>query len=166
MADVPGDRRKKDRWDKVGVFFHPLGGLLTALSVAFVGVKGSEVLERRLLLILARYFGRLSPIADVKVTEEGRICATDLARRRRVWDDARFRYVAEWQAGQHKVGVPVEVAGDGAICLRLPKVVGNEPYVVVTIANGVSTYPLRVHLGDQGKGGGYRLVGLERQEER
>ncbi|HEX5045468.1 MAG TPA: hypothetical protein VFV75_21440 [Candidatus Polarisedimenticolaceae bacterium] len=47
MADAPGERRKKDGWDKVAVFFHPLGGLLTALSVAFVGVKGSEVLERR-----------------------------------------------------------------------------------------------------------------------
>jgi len=47
MAEVPGERRKKDVWDKVGVFFHPLGGLLTALSVAYVGMKGSAVLERR-----------------------------------------------------------------------------------------------------------------------
>jgi len=47
MADVPAERRKKDVWDKVGVFFHPLGGLLTALSVAYVGMKGSAVLERR-----------------------------------------------------------------------------------------------------------------------
>ena len=47
MVEVPAEKRKKDTWDKVGVFFHPLGGLLTALSVAFVGVKGSEVLERR-----------------------------------------------------------------------------------------------------------------------
>ena len=126
----------------------------------------AEVLERRLLLILARYFGQLSPIADVKVTEDGRICATDLASRRRVWEKARFRYAAELQVGQRKVGVPVEVASDGAICLQLPKEVGKEPYVVVTIANGISTYPLRAHLGDQGKGGGYRLVGLERTEER
>ena len=47
MAEVPAERRKKDAWDKVGVFFHPLGGLLTALSVAYVGMKGSAVLERR-----------------------------------------------------------------------------------------------------------------------
>src|SRR5262245_58174925 len=45
MAD--GEKPKKDLWDKVGVFFHPLGGLLTAISVAFVGMKGSEVLDRR-----------------------------------------------------------------------------------------------------------------------
>jgi hypothetical protein len=37
----------KDFWDKVAVFMHPLGGLLTALSVAFVGVLGSQVLDRR-----------------------------------------------------------------------------------------------------------------------
>src|SRR5262247_187842 len=47
MAEVPAEKRKKDTWDKVGVFFHPLGGLLTALSVAYVGMKGSAVLERR-----------------------------------------------------------------------------------------------------------------------
>lgn len=45
-AEVP-KKPKKDFWDIVGVFFHPLGGLLTAISVAFVGMKGSEVLERR-----------------------------------------------------------------------------------------------------------------------
>jgi hypothetical protein len=132
----------------------------------------ADVLERRLLLILARYLSRLSPIADVKVTAPDRICATDLARRRRVWEDARFRYVAEWHAGQRKVAVPVEVASGGAICLRLPKAAGDEPsaaglqHAMVTIANGISRYPLRVHLYDQGSGGGYQLVGLERQEER
>jgi len=47
MADAPAQKPKKDLWDKAAVFFHPLGGLLTALSVAFVGVKGSEVLDRR-----------------------------------------------------------------------------------------------------------------------
>lgn len=47
MSEAPAAKPKKDRWDKVGVFFHPLGGLLTALSVAFVGMRGSEVLERR-----------------------------------------------------------------------------------------------------------------------
>ena len=40
-----GDPR--DRWDKIAVLLTPIGGLLTALSVAVVGVKGSQVLERR-----------------------------------------------------------------------------------------------------------------------
>jgi len=37
----------KDFWDKVAVVLQPLGGLLTALAVAVVGVKGSQVLDRR-----------------------------------------------------------------------------------------------------------------------
>jgi hypothetical protein len=37
----------KDFWDKVAVILQPLGGLLTALAVATVGVVGSGVLERR-----------------------------------------------------------------------------------------------------------------------
>jgi hypothetical protein len=37
----------KDFWDKISVVLQPLGGLLTALAVAVVGVKGSQVLDRR-----------------------------------------------------------------------------------------------------------------------
>ncbi len=37
----------KDFWDKVAVVLQPLGGLLTALAVATVGVMGSQILERR-----------------------------------------------------------------------------------------------------------------------
>jgi hypothetical protein len=42
MADQP-----KDRWDKIHVLLAPMGGLLTALAVAFVGVAGSRVIDRR-----------------------------------------------------------------------------------------------------------------------
>ncbi|HKQ63100.1 MAG TPA: hypothetical protein VJS92_17560 [Candidatus Polarisedimenticolaceae bacterium] len=38
---------KKDPWDKVSVMLHPLGGLLTAVAVAAVGLRGSQVIERR-----------------------------------------------------------------------------------------------------------------------
>jgi len=44
MTDAP---KGKDGWDKLAVFLHPVGGLLTAFAVTFVGVKGSEVLNRR-----------------------------------------------------------------------------------------------------------------------
>jgi len=37
----------KDFWDKFGVMLTPLGGLLTATAVAIVGMKGSQVLDRR-----------------------------------------------------------------------------------------------------------------------
>jgi len=45
MADEP--KKPKDFWDKLLVILHPVGGLLTALAVAFVGVTGSRVLEER-----------------------------------------------------------------------------------------------------------------------
>ncbi len=37
----------KDHWDKMGILLAPVGGLLTALAVAIVGVAGSRVLDRR-----------------------------------------------------------------------------------------------------------------------
>jgi hypothetical protein len=39
--------KPKDFWDKVSVVLHPLGGLLTAFAVTYVGMKGSQILERR-----------------------------------------------------------------------------------------------------------------------
>jgi len=44
---VADETKNKDFWDKFGVFLHPMGGLLTAIAVAFVGMRGSAVLERR-----------------------------------------------------------------------------------------------------------------------
>lgn len=37
----------KDRWDKMAVILAPMGGLLTAVAVAFVGVEGSQMIDRR-----------------------------------------------------------------------------------------------------------------------
>jgi hypothetical protein len=37
----------KDRWDKVAVFLQPMGGMLTAVSVAAVGIAGSQVIDRQ-----------------------------------------------------------------------------------------------------------------------
>jgi hypothetical protein len=44
MADEP---KKKDPWDKLGIVLQPVGGLLTAMAVAYVGVTGSRILEDR-----------------------------------------------------------------------------------------------------------------------
>ena len=132
----------------------------------------AEVLERRLALILERYLARLSPLTDVKISGKRNLCATDLARRRHVWQDARFRYTAEWRSDESRSALPAEVKSEGEVCLRLPEAnpAGRgeraSSYAVVTIANGASTYPLRVHLVDEGRERGYRVVGLERQEER
>ncbi len=37
----------KDAWDKIAVVLQPVGGLLTAVAVAFVGMKGSRILDRQ-----------------------------------------------------------------------------------------------------------------------
>jgi hypothetical protein len=42
---MAGDQ--KDFWEKLAIVMQPLGGLLTAIAVAFVGMKGSQVLDRR-----------------------------------------------------------------------------------------------------------------------
>ncbi len=39
--------KPKDFWDKLHIVLAPVGGLLTALAVAFLGVTGSRVLDRR-----------------------------------------------------------------------------------------------------------------------
>ncbi|NBU25883.1 MAG: hypothetical protein EBS39_09775 [Gammaproteobacteria bacterium] len=41
------DKKLKDHWDKAAILLAPIGGLLTAFAVAFVGMKGSQLLERR-----------------------------------------------------------------------------------------------------------------------
>ena len=46
MAGTTGGK-DKDHWDKIGILLQPLGGLLTATAVAYVGLIGSRALEAR-----------------------------------------------------------------------------------------------------------------------
>jgi hypothetical protein len=39
--------KEKARWEKADVILKPVGGILTALAVALVGIIGSQILERR-----------------------------------------------------------------------------------------------------------------------
>ena len=43
----PSGGKDKDHWDKLGILLQPLGGLLTATAVAYVGLIGSRALEAR-----------------------------------------------------------------------------------------------------------------------
>jgi hypothetical protein len=45
MATAPPDH--KDRWDKLAIILAPLGGLLTAVAVASLGIFGSRALEQQ-----------------------------------------------------------------------------------------------------------------------
>jgi hypothetical protein len=129
-----------------------------------------EALEQRLRRIVDRYLYRLSPVADVRVEGGGRVCATDLARRRSVGTKRAFRYSAVAYRKSGTRALRVEALAEGKLCIGLPHEGGSNPpsdvsrYVVVHLANGASTFPLLAHFYDLGPGRGYRLVGLERPE--
>jgi hypothetical protein len=131
-----------------------------------------EILEQRLRRIVDRYLTRLSPLADLRVEGENRLCATDLLRRRAARPEHAFRYAARsyGTSGSHPLRIARFEAG--RVCTTLPRasvergVSPNDPsrYVVVVVANGVAPYPLYAHLYDLGSKRGYRLVGIERPE--
>ena len=126
-----------------------------------------QVLQARLSKILARYLTRSSPLADVRLEQEHRLCALDLARWRRLEPESHFRYSA--RIGRDSL--PVEVHADGSLCVNLPSraVDPRLPdgaaarYRVVRIQNGVARGPLLAHLYDLGTRG-FRLVGLQRPD--
>jgi hypothetical protein len=132
----------------------------------------AAVLEQRLRLILERYLLRLSPLADARVEANTRLCVTDLARRRVVRPEADFHYAATLRRGDRLQRAPIEARPEGKVCLSLrhAPIAADVPdadgarYFVVRIANGVSRFPLVVHLYDLGPARGFRVVGLERPE--
>lgn len=134
----------------------------------------AEVLEQRLIRILDRYLTRLSPLSDLRVPGGDVLCATDLARARSMRAENAFRYSARIETGSSVTALSVEPKPGGELCMTLPHRVlpsgvgaGRPPYSIVTITNGVSRYVLKAHLYDLGMArGGFRLVGIERPEER
>jgi len=131
----------------------------------------TEVLEQRLRKILERYLLVLSPLADARV-ERDTLCLLDLARRRGVRPATDFQYAARAQAGGEDRALRADVRASSELCLQLPHL-ASEPgsaaedparYLIVTISNGVSRYPVCVHLYDLGAQNGFRIVGLERPE--
>jgi hypothetical protein len=133
------------------------------------------LLERR-DAILRRYLTRLSPLANVSVTADSRLCARDLAKRTHAANLDLFRYQGRRYAGwPPKDGekLVVDVRDADEICVPLPSrfaaeddgsVASDDPsrYVVVDLGNGVAPGVLRVHLYDLGVTRGMRIVGIER----
>jgi hypothetical protein len=128
----------------------------------------TSVLEGRLDKILRRYLSRLSPLTDVHVASGAGLCASDLARWRRVAEPNRFHYAAHAAKGP----LPVRAQDDGSVCVQLPPTAASggsaddatPRYVTVRIDDGFAPGPLLVHLYDLGASRGYQLVGLERPE--
>jgi hypothetical protein len=132
-----------------------------------------KVVKGRHRLILRRYLSRLSPIADV--TAKGHeVCAVDLARKSKVFPEAKFSYSATTYVGEsyaQGAKVPIVEKDDGSICMQIGDVapggtkdddVAN--YRIVDVHNGHSKGPLRMHFYDLGAARGLKLVGLERPE--
>jgi hypothetical protein len=123
----------------------------------------AEVLERRLEQIAERYLLALSPLADLTIQGD-RLCGTDLARRRSVRPEAKFRYSAMLGRGDTARPLRVSASAQGRFCVALgARAAANDPYEVVTIRNGVARYALEAHVYDRGAQG-YRLLGIARPE--
>jgi hypothetical protein len=134
----------------------------------------ARTLRQRRDILLRRYLSVLSPVTDVRVHGD-KVCGVDLARRTKVFPDLVFHYSAGAFAGAGRELLPghltVTPGDDGAVCVALPRIAGDggqlpdDPsrYLVVTLVNGQGSGRLDIHLYDLGPSGGYRLVGLERQ---
>jgi len=140
----------------------------------FTNPAHTEFLVRVLLgrqrRLLARYFSKLSPLADVQITGR-RLCATDLARSTGTFPNGAFRYQAELQRGTaDAVTVPARAGAQGETCVELgestvaPSLPEESPqrYLKLLVHNGVAPGPLVVHFYDLGADRGLRLVGIER----
>lgn len=140
----------------------------------FTNPMHTEFLVRVLLArqrrVLARYFSKLSPLADVQVSGR-RFCATDLARASGTFPSGEFRYQAELQRGTaDAVTVPAVPGAQGETCVDLGESAvtraapdeSPERYLRLLVHNGVAPGPLVVHFYDLGTDRGLRLVGIER----
>lgn len=134
----------------------------------------TEVLQGRLMKILARYLTRLSPVTEVHVEDKTRLCGIDLARLRGLAPDDRFQYHATLSLdGAAPVGsVPVAPRNQAEVCVDLPHVAADGGtaddapgrYVIVNLTNGVAPGPLAAHLYDLGPTRGFKLAGIERPD--
>ncbi len=130
----------------------------------------TNVLLERQRILLRRYFGKLSPMADVRI--DGRhVCAADLARRSAAFPAPSFRYSAQVTHGPNDpTATPVAQGNDAQVCADLgPSALQNEwsdnaaeRYVTVRFYNGVAPGPLLLHLYDLGAERSLRLVAIER----
>ena len=145
----------------------------------FTLARHTEALVEQLLLrqkaVLWRYFAKISPIADARVSGED-LCGKDLARRSGTFVEAAFSYRAQTYAGADLAArsrPAVRPGAGGEVCLTVPHVADDRGapddaasrYVIVDILNGVAPGPLRVHLYDLGSRRGFRLVGIERPDD-
>ena len=108
-----------------------------------------NVLEERLVMILARYLTVLSPIADLHIENGDTLCGVDLARRRGLRPEHEYAY----RAG----ALPISVEPEGRICMRMPR--GNWS---VRIASSQAKGQLDVQIHETANG--VAIAGITRVE--
>ena len=151
-----------DELVKVGDYSDPI-------DVAYL----QRTLKVRRDLILKRYLARLSPIGEVHLVANERLCGTDEARYARAAPDTAFRYAARLYSPPSYDPLwtlRTQAGKDGEVCVELAHlplasdVPDGDPsrYVIVDVADTFAKGPLRAHLYDLGKARGFRLVGIER----
>lgn len=135
----------------------------------------TETLLARRRSILRRYFGRVSPIADVTADTQG-VCGVDLARLTGTVPNEGMSFRAYlYRGAQLQPAAPPRFrhVASPAVCIDLahqhfaPELPHDAPerYLVLDVTNGYAPGPLRLHLYDLGESGGYRLVGIERPDK-
>ena len=126
-------------------------------------------------LLLRRYLTRLSPLTDVAVSGNNKLCATDLARKTGVVPDkpvgeAALLYVGE--KAKPKYQLRPSRSGASGVCVEVPHealpdaLPEGDPsrYTVVDLFTASAKNPLRVHMIDLGATRGFRVVGVERPD--
>ena len=148
---------------KVGDYSDPI-------DVAYL----QKTLKGRRDKILARYLSKLSPIGEVHLVQNERLCGIDEARYAHVATPTAFRYAARlYSPPSYDPLWTLRVlpgADDSEVCVELAHldiaadVPEGDPsrYVIVDLMNTFAPGPLRAHLYDLGKQKGFRLVGIER----
>jgi hypothetical protein len=128
----------------------------------------ARILEGRLEKLLERYLERLSPITDLHIEGDDRLCGIDLAEARALRDAATFKYRAHTSAAW----LPVARSDGGKVCATLPHIAkdgglaDDAPgrYLRVVLDDAVAKGPLVAFLYDLGPSRGFRLVGVDRPD--
>jgi hypothetical protein len=132
-----------------------------------------KTLKKRRDLILKRYLAQLSPIGQVHLVANERLCGIDEARYARIAPESAFHYGARLYSppSYDPLWTLRTLPGDaGEVCVELAHldiadgVPDGDPsrYVIVDVMDTFAKGPLRAHLYDLGKQRGFRLVGIER----
>ncbi len=129
----------------------------------------ATLLERQ-RRILVRYFSKLSPIGDVRSTDDGKICATDFSRKRMLGPSTSYKYKATEKWEHQTVDLEVTPGEEGELCIQ-PKTIAtqtgadSDPHrrVAIEVTNNTSAGPLVIHTYDLGPKG-LKVVGLTRPE--